>query len=71
MAKRGPSYIRKGQRLGEEHGRARLTNEQVKEIRRIYVWRHPEFGVCALARRFNVGKETVRQIVLGKTWASV
>lgn len=70
MARR-TRYVRVGQALGERHGRARLTEEKVREIRRRFRWRDHENGVCALAKAYDVGRETLRQVVIGKTWAHV
>lgn len=49
---------------GERHGRARLTIEQVREIR------SSSEAAMDLARRFGVGKTTVGQIRRGVTWRS-
>jgi hypothetical protein len=65
----GRSTIRPEQervRRGEEVGTARLSAEQVLEIRR----RYAAGGVtlAALGREFGVSKPTVHQIVAGKLW---
>lgn len=51
---------------GEAHVRAKLTEEQVQEIRQRY--RKGEFGFRRLAHEYGVGKTTIEHIVTGKTW---
>jgi hypothetical protein len=56
----------KTRHLGESHGRAKLTNEQVREIRRRY-----EVGgvtLKALAAEFGVGISAVGRIVRRESW---
>lgn len=54
-------------RIGESHHRAKLTDEQVDEMREL----HEEQGIGyrTLAKQFNVSKRTVRDIVQYKTRA--
>lgn len=54
-------------RIGESHHRAKLTDEQVDQMREL----HEEQGVGyrTLAKQFNVSKRTVRDIVQYKTRA--
>lgn len=57
---------------GEASGQSKLTAEQVREIRALYVRgrRHgvqPNCG-AALGRRFGVSRSMINQIVLGKSW---
>ena len=53
---------------GEDHPHAKLTEEQVLEICKVYIPRHPEFGQAALARKFGVSKSTIRFIITGTNW---
>jgi hypothetical protein len=55
--------------FGERHGRAVLTEEKVREIRRL----HRDYGVdCAeLGRLYGVHKATLSAVVNGKTWKQV
>lgn len=55
------------QARGERSGRAKLTETQVREIRRL----HAEEGLGArrLARRFGVIPTTITPILTGHTWA--
>lgn len=49
---------------GEQHGKAKLTEAQVREIR--VLWR--TVGVAELARRFGVSQRAVRFAAEGKNW---
>jgi hypothetical protein len=53
---------------GERHGRAKLTNKQIKEIRsrRMAKMKHAE-----IARIYGVGRENIGMILRGKTWKHV
>lgn len=58
--------VRKGRSsIGERNGCARLTIEQVREIRA------STEGDVALAARFGVGRTTVREARQGRKWAKV
>lgn len=54
--------------LGEDHGMAKLTDDQVREIRRRYVRHHPVHGGKALAREFGVRNSMISLIVNRKNW---
>jgi hypothetical protein len=54
---------RQGVNAGSRNGRARLTREQVAEIREAV-----GESRSALARRFGVSTATISKIVLGRTW---
>lgn len=56
------------QTRGETAGRAKLTNESVREIRRL---REDGLPFQRIAERFGVTKNNVMTIVAGKTWAHV
>jgi hypothetical protein len=59
---------------GERNGRALLTNEQVREIRRRYVPRSSLCGTCnrrELAREFGVGVHVIDYIVQRRGWKNV
>lgn len=58
----------RGWRVGERHGRAKLTDEQVRKMRRMY--RPGVVGYETLAEEFGCGASTVRDIVNGWTRAS-
>ena len=53
---------------GEKNPMAKLTNAQREEIRQIFVKGDPEFGVCALARKYGVVPATICRIVNGKAY---
>ena len=52
---------RNGYRIGEGHHRAKLSDEQVAKIRRMY--RPGIVGYKVLADEFGCGESTVRDIV--------
>jgi plasmid maintenance system antidote protein VapI len=54
--------------VGEEHGRAKLTEDQVKEIIRL---RMEGMSSFYLAPRFGVNDATISNILTGRTWAHV
>ena len=51
---------------GEKHGRAKLTNEQVLEIRR-----RSNETQRSLAREFGVAQTTIKDIIHRKTWIDI
>jgi predicted DNA-binding protein YlxM (UPF0122 family) len=52
-------------RRGESHPKAKLTNEQVLQIRDLY---SKGFSINVIARNFKVSKWNVEQIVNNNTW---
>lgn len=55
-------------KIGEDHGRAKFTDDQIREIRRRYKPRHHKDGASAMAREFGVYVLTITFIVKRKTW---
>jgi transposase len=53
-----------GHRVGEMHSKAKLTDQQVREMREIH---GQGIGYRRLAKRFGCGISTVRDIVLYRT----
>ena len=53
---------------GEHHGQSKLTEAQVREIRRIHVSGDLVYGACALARRFGMGESSIRAIINRRNW---
>jgi len=53
--------------LGEENGRARLSAEQVREIRSV-IRSETWDDLRSVARRFKVTPQNIRRIVRGETW---
>jgi DNA-binding NarL/FixJ family response regulator len=53
---------------GESHPRAKLTNEQVRQIRTLY---NQGFSVNVIARNFKVSKWNIEQIVKNITWTHI
>lgn len=54
-----------GWRIGVSHHKAKLTDKQVREIR--YQREHDGRSYGWLARRFNCGESTIRDIVKYRT----
>ena len=69
------SWIHTGHRCGETHHRARLSDDQVREMRRLYEdWKAKGLrkGYATLAAIFGCGESTARDIVTYRTrWAAV
>lgn len=56
-----------GQKRGEDHPKSQLTEDQVREIKSI--WKTPGHPTRdALGKRFQVGPDTIKNIVIGRTW---
>lgn len=66
---------------GENNGRAKLTDDEVREIREIYEElktssgtrrgkrKRAPFGTKALlSKKYNVTEDTIKQIIAGNTW---
>ena len=53
---------------GETNGNSVLRKDEVKEIRSIYKPRSKEYGMRALARKYNVSQSTIDKLVRNKTY---
>lgn len=53
---------------GERHGSAKLTIDQVRQIRSLYQGRGRGPSYESLMRQFHVSKSTIAYIVNGKSW---
>ena len=58
-------------RRGSDHPRAKLTEEQVRYIREVCIPNDLEFGISALARKFDVCIATISEIYHGETYKNV
>lgn len=56
---------------GEQNGHAKLTEEQVLEIRKVYIPRHKDFSQRALARKYGLIQASIRDILIGKNWKHI
>ena len=56
---------------GERHGKAKLSESVVRELRAAYVARDRRLGPTALSRRFGIPVGTVRNVVYGIAWRHV
>ena len=63
--------VRGGGPYGENNHKARLTDDQVREIRALYQKGSREFGSTALARRYGVSQGAIWQILVGNNWKHV
>lgn len=59
-----------GGRKGEENHFAKITNEIVLDIRN-FAYNNPKMTQNNIAEMFNVSRETVSNICLGKTWTHI
>ena len=59
------------QKSGVDSPKAKFTEDQVREIRRICILDDKEFGINALARKYDVRKSVIGNIVHGKTYKNV
>lgn len=55
-------------RKGTDSAKSKLTQEQVDYVRNNYIPKHPEFGQCAMARKFGVHNSTLSLICRGVTY---
>jgi hypothetical protein len=62
---------RKGHAGGERHPSARLTEEDVKQIRDTYVPYSRTFGIYALGRKFGVCAGHIHSIIHRKSWSHI
>jgi hypothetical protein len=53
---------------GENHGQSKLKKTDVDWIRNNYVPKHKQFGMNALARKYNIATATIHSIIHNKTW---
>jgi hypothetical protein len=54
--------------IGTKNGQARLTEDQVREIRTLYQKNVFRCGQTALGKKFGVHRIAIRKIVRGETW---
>jgi hypothetical protein len=59
------------QMYGPDFSQSKLTADIVREARRLYVPKHPEYGNNALAKRYGVSAPTMHKAIQGKTWTTV
>lgn len=55
--------------VGERNGRSKLTETQVRLIRKLYA--DGDYTLCSLGKKFGVGKSSIGYIVNGDTWRHV
>lgn len=57
--------------VGTTNCNAKLTAEQVREIRRDYVWQSKEYGTVALSRKYGVSNRVIGLVVRGLAYKNV
>lgn len=65
-----PSMILRARR-GEDHRGAKLTNEIVREIRRLYRPRTRGSGAWSIADKLGVSRKSVENVLYAGSWAHV
>ena len=53
---------------GADNKKAKLTENEVQEIRKIYKFRDKNFNAYKLAEKFKVSNFAIYQIIHGKSW---
>lgn len=57
--------------VGENHSKHKLTDNDIRYIRSVYQFRHHDFGVAGLAKKFGVDRKTIFDVIKNKTWRHV
>ena len=58
-------------KFGDEHPRAKLTVEKVREIREKYIPHSKTNGIKALAKEYGVSRSTIEHVVYNTIWRHV
>jgi hypothetical protein len=69
MGQKGRHRI--GNRKGMKHPLAKFTDEQVREIRKLYKPYSHDFNQYKIAEMFNVSRSSIGLIVTRKEWAHI
>ncbi len=56
---------------GVDSGRSKLTEEQILEIKKLYVPYSRKFSTYCLGKKFGVYPHTILDVVRGKTWKHI
>ena len=71
-SKNNHDKIKHGTNLpGEKNPKAKLTEDQVKEIRKLYATKLSEYSQSKLGKRFGVGQDQISSIVRRESWRHV
>ena len=65
------AYETGAKKSGQEHQQAKLTNEQVRWIRKNYIPGDSEFGQGALAKNFDMSQSAISFIISGRSYKHV
>ena len=58
-------------KTGADSSRAKFTAEQILEIRDTCILGDKEYGIRPLAKKYGVGRSTIKRILQGKTYKNV
>jgi hypothetical protein len=56
---------------GEQMGNSKFTEEDIKWIRQNYIPNHHQFGMSAIARKFNTYASTIHKIIHRTRWKHI
>jgi hypothetical protein len=70
MGDRSGSHLHKTSYQGEHNGSAKLTAENVMQIRQLHSQQHP-ISLSKLALLFHVCRTTIKEVLNRKTWAHI
>jgi IS30 family transposase len=59
---------KKRQAKGESHGMSHLTEDNIREIRKLHEQGESKVNI---GHKFNVGRKCISHIILGDTWSHV
>jgi hypothetical protein len=62
------SFVKKSGRPGEDHHQAKLTEEDVREMRRLWA---EGMALCRIAEAKNVTRQVARRVCLRQAWKHV
>lgn len=60
--------VRRRKKRGADHRSAKLTEQQVLEIRRLYIPYSRTFGCDGLAKKYGVAYSAIHNVISGRTW---
>ncbi len=56
---------------GSKNINAKLTDDEVREIRKNYVWQSKEFGTVALAKKYGITNAAIGKVIRHETYTNV
>ena len=61
----------KKSQIGIENKNSKLTSDDIKEIRKLYVRQSKEYGTVALAKKYGVTDSVIGLIIRNKSYKNV